>query len=230
MAEGWTDGSRETFSQNSHILSMDEAVSPSDDAVQALVYVINDQMEPSQSDIAHGAYESGSNNLPDAVEITDHEEGGDLQNTQNDGSCNKKRRRPESWRRNVEKRKRQHGQEYESTSGKKMPSLRCVYQALQKSHSSPNMASSELKEFDSVFPEIIEELTKAGLKLSETEDAYTWFKEVLAYNVPHGKKNRGVSVVSSYRCLAPSAKEEDLHIARILGWCVELVSFFCNIV
>ncbi|RUS85522.1 hypothetical protein EGW08_006730 [Elysia chlorotica] len=88
------------------------------------------------------------------------------------------------------------------------------------------MAKSELAEFDAVFSEIVEELTKSGLKLSETKDAYTWFKEVLVYNVPHGKKYRGVSVVSSYRRLAPNAKEEDLHIARILGWCVEMFQAF----
>ncbi|GFR66403.1 farnesyl pyrophosphate synthase-like [Elysia marginata] len=88
------------------------------------------------------------------------------------------------------------------------------------------MAKSELAEFDAVFSEIVEELTKTGLKLSEIEDAYTWFKEAIVYNVPHGKKNRGVSVVSSYRRLAPNAKEEDLHIARILGWCVEMLQAF----
>ncbi|KAK3787577.1 hypothetical protein RRG08_025908 [Elysia crispata] len=88
------------------------------------------------------------------------------------------------------------------------------------------MAKSELAEFDAVFSEIVEELTKSGLKASESEDAFAWFKEVLVYNVPHGKKNRGVSVVSSYRRLAPNAKEEDLHIARMLGWCVELLQAF----
>ena len=40
------------------------------------------------------------------------------------------------------------------------------------------MANSELAEFDAVFSEIVQELTRSGLKLSETEDAYTWFKEV----------------------------------------------------
>lgn len=47
--------------------------------------------------------------------------------------------------------------------------------------------------------------------------------QVLHYNVPYGKKNRGVSVVTSYKYLVPEASEADLKIARVLGWSVELV-------
>ncbi|GFN90026.1 hypothetical protein PoB_001653200 [Plakobranchus ocellatus] len=112
MAEGWTDGSRETFSQNSHILfdnskqcvdADSNFLDSGSSSIQQNGFVDidagNNQCSQTgeshvtcsqsgsfqKSDIAHGAYESGSNNLPDAVEITDHEEGGDLQNTQNDG-------------------------------------------------------------------------------------------------------------------------------------------------
>ena len=47
---------------------------------------------------------------------------------------------------------------------------------------------------------------------------------MLQYNVPFGKKNRGLTVVQSYKYLAgDSAKAEDLHLARVLGWCVEMV-------
>ena len=43
------------------------------------------------------------------------------------------------------------------------------------------MAKSELAEFDAVFSEIVEELTKSGLKASESEDAFAWFKEVSTF-------------------------------------------------
>ena len=41
------------------------------------------------------------------------------------------------------------------------------------------------------------------------------------YNVPHGKKNRGVSVVTSFRCLVSNPTEDELYKARLLGWCIE---------
>lgn len=41
------------------------------------------------------------------------------------------------------------------------------------------------------------------------------------YNVPHGKKNRGVSVVTSYKYLIVNPSDRELFKARVLGWCVE---------
>ena len=43
------------------------------------------------------------------------------------------------------------------------------------------------------------------------------------YNVPFGKKNRGISVVTSYKLLVTDCTEDDIKLARILGWCVEWV-------
>ena len=50
--------------------------------------------------------------------------------------------------------------------------------------------------------------------------------KAVQYNVPGGKKNRGMSVLVSYRLLAPAEEqsEESLTEARIMGWCVEFVS------
>jgi len=45
------------------------------------------------------------------------------------------------------------------------------------------------------------------------------------YNVPFGKKNRGMTVVHSYRYLAgEKVTDEGLRLAMILGWCVEWAS------
>ncbi len=48
------------------------------------------------------------------------------------------------------------------------------------------------------------------------------------YNVPHGKRNRGLSLVSSYKQLIPENElhEDSLEQARILGWCVEIMQMF----
>ena len=51
------------------------------------------------------------------------------------------------------------------------------------------------------------------------------FQQVCEYNVPHGKKNRGLTVVSSYRSLVgDKVNEEDLKCAEVIGWAIEFVS------
>lgn len=54
--------------------------------------------------------------------------------------------------------------------------------------------------------------------------------QVLQYNVPGGKKNRGLAVVFAYRMLA--AKEEltpeNIRLSQIMGWCVEMVREKCD--
>ncbi|XP_041365410.1 farnesyl pyrophosphate synthase-like [Gigantopelta aegis] len=85
---------------------------------------------------------------------------------------------------------------------------------------------SELEKFEEIFPELVEDLTKPDVKNPEISQAIDWFKKVCEYNVPHGKKNRGVSVVTSYREFVPDATDENLKRARILGWCVEWLQAF----
>jgi len=47
----------------------------------------------------------------------------------------------------------------------------------------------------------------------------------LQYNVPGGKKTRGLALIYAYRLLAPADEitQENIHLIRILAWCVELV-------
>ena len=51
--------------------------------------------------------------------------------------------------------------------------------------------------------------------------------QVLQYNVPGGKMNRGLAVPLTYKMLVPEERhtEEVMHKAYIVGWCVELVSY-----
>ena len=51
--------------------------------------------------------------------------------------------------------------------------------------------------------------------------------QVLQYNVPGGKKNRGLALVLAYRMLAKpqDVTPENIRLATIMGWCIEMVSF-----
>jgi len=87
--------------------------------------------------------------------------------------------------------------------------------------------TTELELFDSLFSTLVDDLTKQGLKDEEIEVAMNYFKRVNEYNVPFGKKNRGLTVVHSYRFLkGENADEEEIKIARIVGWCIEWLQAF----
>lgn len=51
-------------------------------------------------------------------------------------------------------------------------------------------------------------------------------KKALQYNVPRGKKNRGLVTVMAYKALVDQDQltPENLRKAQYLGWCVEMVS------
>lgn len=77
-----------------------------------------------------------------------------------------------------------------------------------------------------VFPDLVRDLTERTKKYDTTEaDALKWFAKALQYNVPGGKKNRGLVTVLAFKTLA---KQDDLTVENIalahyLGWCVEMV-------
>ncbi|XP_062571254.1 farnesyl pyrophosphate synthase-like [Saccostrea cucullata] len=84
----------------------------------------------------------------------------------------------------------------------------------------------ELGEFDKLFPELLECLNDGCSKEKQLDKVFAWFKEVSEYNVPHGKRNRGLAVLASLRCLKEIVSEEEEKIARVLGWCVEWLQAF----
>lgn len=49
--------------------------------------------------------------------------------------------------------------------------------------------------------------------------------QVLRYNAPGGKRNRGLSVIGSLRELVPPSQlsPDDVRRALLVGWCIELV-------
>lgn len=52
--------------------------------------------------------------------------------------------------------------------------------------------------------------------------------KVLQYNVPGGKKNRGLALIASYRLFMAESElgPEKLRLAQIMGWCIEMVNTY----
>ena len=77
-----------------------------------------------------------------------------------------------------------------------------------------------------VWPDLVRDLTDYAKKF-ETNTAAKWFAKSLQYNVPNGKKNRGLVLVLAYKMLAQNnggeVTEENLQLAQTLGWCVEML-------
>ncbi|XP_051901739.1 farnesyl pyrophosphate synthase isoform X2 [Pristis pectinata] len=89
-------------------------------------------------------------------------------------------------------------------------------------------ANSDGEDFDRIFAQVVDDLTQEDLRHPEIGDAIKRLREAVEYNVPGGKRNRGLSVIASFRELAaPQHQTEDnFRLALIVGWCVELLQAF----
>ncbi|XP_043797658.1 farnesyl pyrophosphate synthase-like [Apis laboriosa] len=77
-----------------------------------------------------------------------------------------------------------------------------------------------------MWPDIVRELTEEDIK--ELPDVKKWTKEILEYNVPKGGKRRSVPLVIAYKLLTSQDQltEENIHLARILAWYIEIMQAF----
>ncbi|KAI4131364.1 MAG: hypothetical protein LQ338_001249 [Usnochroma carphineum] len=84
-----------------------------------------------------------------------------------------------------------------------------------------------LKEFESVFPQLVEDLTQHCKQYGLPEDALQWYHNSLNHNTMGGKCNRGMSVVDTTSILLsrPLTTPELFHSAT-LGWLTELLQAF----
>ncbi|KAI9851993.1 MAG: Farnesyl pyrophosphate synthetase [Thelocarpon superellum] len=84
------------------------------------------------------------------------------------------------------------------------------------------------KEFEEVFPQLIQDLTSHAREYNVPENAVSWYEQSLKHNSMGGKYNRGMSVVDTSSTLvsprALSAKE--YFQSATLGWCTELLQAF----
>lgn len=72
--------------------------------------------------------------------------------------------------------------------------------------------------------DLVRDLTEKTRKYN-TAEAALWFAKALQYNVPCGKKNRGLVTVLAYKTLVDDGDltEKNLRRVRYLGWCVEML-------
>ncbi|KZT43375.1 farnesyl pyrophosphate synthetase [Sistotremastrum suecicum HHB10207 ss-3] len=88
-------------------------------------------------------------------------------------------------------------------------------------------AASRKKRFQDVFPVIRDELVAYFDECKMPEDAKAWFKRNIDYNTPHGKLNRGISVVDTVEILKGSSLDDQEYFrAALLGWCVEFLQAY----
>ncbi|XP_032684375.1 farnesyl pyrophosphate synthase [Odontomachus brunneus] len=92
-------------------------------------------------------------------------------------------------------------------------------------------SKDESRELMAVWPDIVRDVTEASQYL-DIPNISKWIAKVLQYNVPGGKKTRGLAVVYAYKMLAPSDQitQENIRLIRILAWCVELLQAFFIII
>ncbi|KAK7745212.1 hypothetical protein SLS62_009841 [Diatrype stigma] len=84
-----------------------------------------------------------------------------------------------------------------------------------------------LQEFESVFPQLEEDVLEWAKKYNLPQEQLDWFKKSLEVNTLGGKCNRGMSVPDTVSVLLerPLSKEEYFQAAA-LGWMIELLQAF----
>lgn len=82
--------------------------------------------------------------------------------------------------------------------------------------------------FEVQFEELVHELSENDVTDPALADALNRLREVLVYNAPGGKRNRGLSVIGSLRELVPPAQltQDTVQRALLVGWCIELLQAF----
>ncbi|KAL8934987.1 MAG: hypothetical protein Q9216_005636 [Gyalolechia sp. 2 TL-2023] len=83
------------------------------------------------------------------------------------------------------------------------------------------------KDFESVFPQLVDELGDHSKHYGLPENALQWYKDSLNHNAMGGKYNRGMSVVDSTSLLlSRPLNETESFQSAILGWLTELLQAF----
>lgn len=94
-----------------------------------------------------------------------------------------------------------------------------------------NTEHEEAEAFNEALDPFVEDVTsldivdaRNGKEAKEISVALRWFREAIYYNLPHGKRNRGLAVVMTHKILSEHYKQRaDLERARMIGWCIEML-------
>ncbi|CAM1332270.1 FDPS (predicted) [Pycnogonum litorale] len=91
-----------------------------------------------------------------------------------------------------------------------------------------NEAQKIRQMFDDAFDTILKDLLSDPVLGDISQVAKNWYKDVLEYNVPFGKKNRGLMVVKTFLLLSKpeDVNDDNKRLACYLGWCIELLQAF----
>lgn len=114
-----------------------------------------------------------------------------------------------------------------TTSSSPFIVIRSLHTAIPSALFFPNkvFTKSESRDFMGVFPDLVRELTVEG-PYAKVPVVSRHLAKCIQYNVPNGKKNRGLAVPATYRLLRPQHTPDELRLAYILGWCVEFLQAF----
>jgi len=86
---------------------------------------------------------------------------------------------------------------------------------------------SDKDKFKCLFPMLREEMLQHLKNNDLPQEAIDWCEEMMDYNVPGGKLNRGTTVVAVYRALKRRAlSEQEIARASVLGWAIEFLQAF----
>lgn len=107
---------------------------------------------------------------------------------------------------------------------------------------SKKMLSEELKEFELTFPDILKYIENCKFYSDYQPQYIDRILRAIKYNVPDGKKTRGLCTVLAYKCFsslddnmdgsslgtsfssdAPASNVSGIRDAQILGWCIEFL-------
>ena len=89
-------------------------------------------------------------------------------------------------------------------------------------------AGSERDAFLTLFPMLVDEMTTHMEHQHEMpSEACEWARNMMEYNVPGGKLNRGITVVAVHRTLTQGTLSTEAYArAAVLGWAVEFLQAF----
>lgn len=92
--------------------------------------------------------------------------------------------------------------------------------------------AEEAEAFNEALEPFVEEITSLSIfddirqekEAKEISVALAWFRESIYYNLPHGKRNRGLAVIMTHKILSETYKQKaDMKRARMIGWCIEML-------
>lgn len=88
-------------------------------------------------------------------------------------------------------------------------------------------ANQSKEEFMTTYQQMMEKIEKV-IPDDFPPAAINYIKEMIAYTVPGGKMNRGLTVASGLETLKPNhtLSENEMFLANVLGWCVEWLQAF----